>query len=178
MVKSKINHSDSFDKRLEVTRVTLSRKVSTGPKVFIWQLVIFILTYLSYACLHFIREAWSILKTDVESDTDPGLHWDHTNNAGIIDFFFLFSYSFGLFISGVLGDNFPIRIILPIGYLIVCAMTIMISFGGTWRVYSVYYYIVFFSISGLCQSIGWPSCIAVMGNWFSQESRGLVFGIW
>lgn len=83
-----------------------------------------------------------------------------------------------MFISGVLGDNFPIRIILPIGYLIVSAMTIMISFGGEWRIKSVFYYIVFFSISGLCQSIGWPSFIAVMGNWFSKESRGLVFGVW
>lgn len=114
----------------------------------------------------------------MESDRKPGLGWEGSSKAGLVDFFFLFAYSFGLFISGVLGDNFPIRIILPIGYLIVAAMVVMISFGGSWEITSVFFYIAFFSISGLCQSIGWPSCIAVVGNWFSKESRGLVFGVW
>lgn len=157
---------------------TNKRGVTTGGRKIAYQLMIFVLTYLSYAVLHFTREGWSILKPDIRSETPPGLGWEKNNNAGWVDFFFLFSYSFGLFISGVLGDNYPIRIILPIGYLIVAFMTIMISFGGTWRITSVFYYIIFFCISGLCQSIGWPSCIAVMGNWFSKESRGLIFGIW
>jgi sugar phosphate permease len=152
--------------------------VTHGKKRVAYQALIFVMTYLSYSLLHFTREGWSILKSDIRSDNSPGLGWEHNNNAGLVDFFFLFSYSFGLFISGVLGDNYPIRIIVPAGYLIVAAMTIMISFGGSWRITSVFYYIVFFCISGLCQSIGWPSFIAVMGNWFSKDSRGLVFGVW
>lgn len=147
---------------------------SKGRRVFLWQLNIFVLTYFSYACLHFVREGWSILKPNVEEE----LGWEGNNNTGLIDFFFLFSYSFGLFVSGVLGDNFPIRIILPIGYFIVATMTIMISFGGTWDIRNIFFYIIFFSVSGLCQSIGWPSSIAVMGSWFSKDSRGLVFGVW
>ena len=143
-----------------------------------FQIMIFILSYITYSSLHFAREAWSIIKTDVEDNQEPGLGWENNNNAGFVDFFFLFSYSIGLFVSGFLGDNYPIRIILPIGYLVVSGVMVMISFGGTWRITSVYYYIVFFSISGFFQSIGWPSLVAVMGNWFTKDSRGLVFGIW
>ena len=54
----------------------------------------------------------------------------------------------------------------------------MFSFGGTWKITSVWYYLVFFGFSGLFQSIGWPNFISVMGNWFSKESRGVVFGFW
>jgi sugar phosphate permease len=158
--------------------VVSRKQVSTGWRPFLFQTMIFVLTYVSYAALHFTREGWSILKTDIEDDVPPGLDWEGTNNTGLIDFFFLFSYSFGLFISGVLGDNYPIRIILPIGYLVVAVMVFMVSMGGTWRIDKVYYYIVFFAINGLFQSIGWPSYISIMGNWFSQESRGLVFGFW
>lgn len=140
--------------------------------------MIFTLTYVSYAGLHFTREGWSILKTDIEEDEPPGLGWEDTNNTGIIDFFFLFAYSFGLFISGVLGDNYPIRIILPIGFSIVSLMVFMVSLGGSWRIEKFYYYAAFFAINGLFQSIGWPSYISIMGNWFSQDSRGLVFGFW
>ena len=42
----------------------------------------------------------------------------------------------------------------------------------------MWYYLVFFGISGLFQSIGWPNYISVMGNWFSKESRGIIFGFW
>ena len=142
------------------------------------QIMIFVLTYITYSSLHFAREAWSIIKPDVEDNQEPGLEWEGRNKAGLVDFFFLFSYNFGLFISGFLGDNFSIRIILPIGYLIVSGVIIISSFGGTWRITSVYFYIVFFSISGFFQSIGWPSLVSVLGNWFSKESIGLVFGVW
>lgn len=84
----------------------------------------------------------------------------------------------GLFVSGQLGDNFPIRIILPIGFLLVSIATFMISMGGLWEIENVSFYVIFFMISGLSQSIGWPSYIAVMGNWFSKETRGLIFGLW
>jgi sugar phosphate permease len=152
--------------------------ITHGFKKIAFQTVIFSMTYLSHASMHFTKEGWSIIKSDVRSDEPPGLGWEHNNNAGLVDFFFLICYSIGLFISGILGDNYPIRIIVPIGYMIVASMIVMISFGGTWGITSVYYYIVFFSISGLCQSISLASFVAVMGNWFAKDSRGLIFGIW
>jgi MFS family permease len=31
---------------------------------------------------------------------------------------------------------------------------------------------------GLFQSSGWPSVVAVVGNWFGKSKRGLIMGIW
>ena len=152
--------------------------ISKGPRKISFQVLIFTLTYISYAGLHFTREGWSILKSDIEEADPPGLNWVNNNNTGILDFAFLFAYSFGLFVSGYVGDHFPIRIVLPIGFIVVSIMTVMFSFGGTWRIYTVWYYLIFFTISGVFQSIGWPSYIAVMGNWFHKDSRGLIFGFW
>jgi MFS transporter, OPA family, solute carrier family 37 (glycerol-3-phosphate transporter), member 1/2 len=33
-------------------------------------------------------------------------------------------------------------------------------------------------IAGLFQSSGWPSVVAVVGNWFGKSKRGLIMGIW
>ena len=32
--------------------------------------------------------------------------------------------------------------------------------------------------NGAFQSVGWPACIAIMGNWFGPENRGLIMGVW
>lgn len=36
----------------------------------------------------------------------------------------------------------------------------------------------FWALNGLAQSTGWPCVVAIMGNWFGKEGRGLIFGIW
>lgn len=33
-------------------------------------------------------------------------------------------------------------------------------------------------IAGVFQSTGWPSVVAIMGNWYGKGKRGLVMGIW
>ena len=29
-----------------------------------------------------------------------------------------------------------------------------------------------------CKIKGWPAVVAIMGNWFGKNGRGLIFGIW
>uniref|UniRef100_A0A0V0H246 Putative ovule protein n=1 Tax=Solanum chacoense TaxID=4108 RepID=A0A0V0H246_SOLCH len=54
------------------------------------------------------------------------------------------------------------------------------SFGvGYWaNIHSFYYYLIIQMIAGLFQSTGWPSVVAVVGNWFGKKKRGLIMGIW
>jgi OPA family glycerol-3-phosphate transporter-like MFS transporter 1/2 len=33
-------------------------------------------------------------------------------------------------------------------------------------------------VAGLFQATGWPSVVAVIGNWFGKRKRGLIMGIW
>lgn len=159
---------------LSIGTTRIEPKPTKDTKRKKYQAMIFVLTYLSYCSLHAAKQGWSILKPDVRKD----FGWTTNNNAGIVDFWFLMCYSVGLFISGYLGDNYPIKIIVPIGYLMVSLMMIMVSLGGMWDIDNVLFYVIFFSVAGLCQSVGLPSFIQVIGNWFSKDSRGLVFGLW
>eukprot|EP00347_Sterkiella_histriomuscorum_P015299 403357549 len=36
---------------------------------------------------------------------------------------------------------------------------------------------VLFSINGFLQSIGWPACSAIFGNWFGKRGRGILIGL-
>ncbi len=37
------------------------------------------------------------------------------------------------------------------------------------HLYSMPYYMVFWILNGLLQSLGWPCMVAVMGNWFGKN---------
>lgn len=54
----------------------------------------------------------------------------------------------------------------------------MIGLGGIWQIRNIWYYNCFFAISGIVQSVGWPSVVAIMANWFSKKGRGFWFGVW
>lgn len=32
--------------------------------------------------------------------------------------------------------------------------------------------------SGIFQTTGWPGVVTVVGNWFGEGKRGLIYGIW
>ena len=53
----------------------------------------------------------------------------------------------------------------------------MVGFGGVWQIKNVWYYLIFFAINGMFQSLGWPLVLSVMGNWFGKNNRGMLFGI-
>jgi OPA family glycerol-3-phosphate transporter-like MFS transporter 3 len=58
-------------------------------------------------------------------------------------------------------------------------MVFLFGSVGPWlKVYSVYYYGVFWGLNGLVQSSGWPTVVAIMGNWFGKSSHGMIFGFW
>ncbi|KAG8065661.1 hypothetical protein GUJ93_ZPchr0004g39180 [Zizania palustris] len=55
------------------------------------------------------------------------------------------------------------------------------AFGaGNWlNIHNFYYFLVVQMMAGLFQSSGWPSVVAVVGNWFGKSKRrGLIMGIW
>lgn len=138
-----------------------------------YQVYLYFLTYFAYCCFHNTRECWSYIKEYVENDTG----WS-TGDVGLIDACFLFAYSAGLYIAGVLGDNFNIRRILTITYAGVCIFMYFIGFGYELGVHGLWYFCIFFALNGLFQSSGLPMLVAVMGNWFGRRGRGFVLGLW
>jgi OPA family glycerol-3-phosphate transporter-like MFS transporter 1/2 len=97
---------------------------------------------------------------------------------GEMDVAFLAVYSVGMFFAGHIGDRMDLRIFLTIGMLGTAVFTTLFGAGYWLNVHSFYYFLAIQMASGLFQSIGWPSVVAVVGNWFGKSKRGLIMGIW
>lgn len=103
---------------------------------------------------------------------------DGTALLGELDLAFLSIYAFGMFFSGHLGDRLDLRIFLTVGMVGTGLFTSLYGVGYWGNVHSFYYYLVVQMLAGLFQSTGWPSVVAVVGNWFGKSKRGLIMGIW
>lgn len=103
---------------------------------------------------------------------------DGTARLGELDVAFLSVYAFGMYFSGHLGDRLNLRIFLTVGMLGTGLFTSLFGVGYWGNIHSFYYYLAVQMIAGLFQSTGWPSVVAVVGNWFGKKKRGLIMGIW
>ncbi|KAJ1411938.1 Sugar phosphate transporter [Sesbania bispinosa] len=103
---------------------------------------------------------------------------DGTSLLGELDVAFLSVYAFGMYFSGHLGDRCNLRIFLTVGMLGTGLFTSLFGLGYWGNIHNFYYYLVVQMIAGLFQSTGWPSVVAVVGNWFGKSKRGLIMGIW
>ncbi|CAL9108618.1 unnamed protein product [Musa textilis] len=97
---------------------------------------------------------------------------------GQIDVAFLSVYSLGMYFAGHLGDRFDLRILLTIGMVGTGIFTSLFGAGCWLNIHSFYYFLAVQMLAGLFQSTGWPSVVAVVGNWFGKKKRGLIMGIW
>ncbi|KAK8686417.1 hypothetical protein V6N13_125442 [Hibiscus sabdariffa] len=103
---------------------------------------------------------------------------DGTTLLGQLDVAFLAVYAFGMYFSGHLGDRMNLRIFLAVGMVGTGLLTSLFGAGYWANIHSFYYFLIVQMIAGLFQSTGWPSVVAVVGNWCGKKKRGLVMGIW
>ncbi|KAJ7329101.1 hypothetical protein JRQ81_015275 [Phrynocephalus forsythii] len=162
---------------------------------------VFLLTFFSYSLLHASRKTFSNVKVSISRQWTPSSFndtalsfqpYDLWNSShvfpsideatfflGTLDTIFLFSYAVGLFISGIVGDRLDMRYVLSFG---MCSSALVVFVFGTlteWlHFYNKWFYCTMWIVNGLLQSTGWPCVVAVMGNWFGKNGRGLVFGFW
>lgn len=162
---------------------------------------VFLLTFLSYAFFHATRKTFSNVKSTISDEWSPSFHNDTVNYTkpdhiwnsrhlfnsrkdaepylGVLDAVFMISYAVGLYISGMIGDRLNMRLVLSFG---MCSSAVMVFVFGVvfeWaHFYNKYVYVVIWILNGLLQSTGWPTVVAIMGNWFGRYSRGLVLGLW
>ena len=168
----------------------------------------FLITFFGYAFFHACRKAFSNIKDPLQKELtaspkvscprpfsnrscylQPYDIWnkrhlfDSRGDAnvflGTLDTIFLFSYAIGLYLSGMIGDRVNLRFVLSFGMCMSSVAFFCFGFvSEISSVYNKYYYAVFYLLNGLLQSTGWPTTVAIMGNWFSKTSGGLVFGFW
>jgi OPA family glycerol-3-phosphate transporter-like MFS transporter 3 len=137
--------------------------------------IVFALTYGSYAGLHMVRKAVANVKHDLNG---VGLS---KRMLGTLDTLFLAAYAIGLYVSGSLADRFAVKKVLVVGTLFTAVLTALfglVGFVGSHDDGDARSYAVLWCLNGLVQSVGWPSNVKIMGNWFGQGHRGAVFGLW
>ncbi|KAI8540275.1 hypothetical protein RHMOL_Rhmol09G0250300 [Rhododendron molle] len=168
-----------------------------------YQAIVLIVTFLAYASYHAARKTTSIVKSalDPNETSDLGLKFspfqtsylhswilgsgwapfngtDGTALLGDIDVAFLSVYAMGMYFSGHIGDRKNLRYFLTIGMVGTGLFTSLFGVGYWGNIHVFYYYLIVQMVAGLFQSTGWPSVVAVVGNWFGKRKRGLIMGIW
>ncbi|CAI4226502.1 unnamed protein product [Auanema sp. JU1783] len=149
---------------------------------------VFVLTFFSFAFIHATRKTLSTVKPSMiaiwtQNTTASGPLFPSAQAASeflaYLDGGFLFAYSIGLFVGGMLGDRYDPRSVLSIGMWLSAIATFL--FGYVTEIFGVYskiIYSVLWIASGIFQSVAWPTEVCIMGNWFGHHSRGTVMGIW
>ncbi|CAL9104577.1 unnamed protein product [Musa textilis] len=103
---------------------------------------------------------------------------DGTAKLGEIDVAFLACYSLGMYAAGHLGDRLNLRQFLAAGMIGSGAFVALFGVGYFLNIHAFGFYLTMQMLAGLLQATGWPSVVAVVGNWFGERKRGLIMGIW
>lgn len=103
---------------------------------------------------------------------------DGTALLGEIDVAFLSVYAMGMYFAGHLGDRVDLRVFLTLGMVGSGLFVALFGMGYFWNIHNFYYYLIMQMVAGMFQATGWPSVVAVVGNWFGKRKRGLIMGIW
>lgn len=163
------------------------------------QFTVLAITFLAYASFHASRKPPSIVKgvlgpkiqlnsSTIESNLTSlesnGTGWapfngpKGTHRLGELDLAFLSAYSIGMYFAGHVGDRIDLRLFLVFGMVGSGLLTIIFGLGYWFNVHLLGYFVSVQILCGLFQSIGWPCVVAVVGNWFGKDKRGLIMGIW
>lgn len=146
------------------------------------EILAFALTFFSYAGYHASRKVFSAIKGILYQE--KWMHSDYytsDNQAamfGVMDSLFLFFYALGLFASGVIGDRMNLKNLISVGMIASASCIVFFAIGGYLNVHALSFYVALWSMNGIVQSTGWPSNVAVMGKWFSENRRGVIMGFW
>lgn len=124
------------------------------------------------------RETTDSVATNNNKGWAPFNGKDGTWRLGAIDLAFLGCYAMGMYVAGHLGDKLDLRIFLTTGMLGSGVFVGLFGMGYFWNVHIFAFYLGMQMVAGLFQATGWPSVVAVIGNWFGKRKRGLIMGVW
>jgi OPA family glycerol-3-phosphate transporter-like MFS transporter len=126
-------------------------------------------TFLGYALFYLVRgNSVSVVTIEMQK----ALGYD-TNQIGNIAAVTAFTYGLSKFLMGAVSDRSDPRKFMALGL----AMTAICNFAfGASASYEAHFWL--WALNGFFQGMGWPPCGRVMGHWFSESERGLMFSVW
>jgi OPA family glycerol-3-phosphate transporter-like MFS transporter len=85
----------------------------------------------------------------------------------------LWAYGIGQFINGNLADKFGARTMMALGGLLSFVMNWATSFATSYVMI-----LIFWTLNGFCQSLGWAPGSRLVANWWGKHERGKAFGFY
>ncbi|KAJ8706406.1 hypothetical protein PYW08_011032 [Mythimna loreyi] len=162
-----------------------------------YQASVLMLTFFTYMTYHLTRKPISVVKSVLHQNcsalvpppgTDPNddqwCNWAPFNTTdantllGTLDSAFLFSYAAAMFVSGMIAERVDLRYFLSLGMLMSAIFCYLFGIGRTYNIHNISYYLLVQAGAGIAQTTGWPGTVAIVGKWFGNSKKGLIFGIW
>lgn len=137
---------------------------------------VFFCTFVNYAMAHWTRKCYTNVKVQLMA---AGVSMEV---LAAMDSGFMFTYSAGSFVTGMLGDRFSPVMVIAIGLLgssvVLFAITIGVSTGIATSGMCLVWFAGWQIMHGFFQATGGPVNTAIMNNWWPKEGRGKIFGFW
>ena len=127
---------------------------------------VFALTYAAYALYYLTRLNFSVALPSISLELGYSKF-----TLGLIGGAFSVSYAIGQFVNGQLVDSFGAKKIASLGLIISAVMTALFGYADLLMLL-----LVIWAINGYAQSMGWPSVVKIISNWF-KSSLGTIGGI-
>ncbi|XP_038219959.1 glucose-6-phosphate exchanger SLC37A2 isoform X1 [Zerene cesonia] len=161
-----------------------------------YQASVLILTYFTYMTYHLTRKPISVVKSVLHQNCsalpppsfvpadDQWCNWPpfNTNDAntllGTLDSAFLFSYAAAMFVSGMIAERVDLRYFLSLGMMFSAILCYLFGLAKTLNIHNISYYLLVQAGAGVAQTTGWPGTVAIVGKWFGNTKKGLIFGVW
>ena len=103
---------------------------------------------------------------------------DGKTKLGTLDSCYLFMYAFCMFFAGYFAERSNIRYFLSTGLVLTGLVSIVFGLGYSFKIHQMWFFVLVQLIFGIVQTSGWPSVVAVVGEWFGTSKKGLIMGLW
>lgn len=164
------------------------------------QILVLIITFFLYTTLHLSRRPISIVKSQLHhncsvDEVNHTANVEHRNDPkwcdwkpfdgedaelllGWLDTTYLLTYAIFMFVAGYIAERCNLRYFLTVSLFVCGIMTILFGIAYPLNIHMYWYFVVVQVLTGIVQTTGWPAVVAVVGNWYGSDKKGLVFGIW
>jgi phosphoglycerate transporter family protein len=132
-----------------------------------WRFRIMYSLIIGYAAFYLVRQNFQVATPQMLKEfgcTKADIGWVFTA--------FSIIYGFGKFFSGAICDRTNARWFMTIGLLGSAVCSVFIGMAS-----SLWVFVVFYAISGIFQSAGWPPVSRLMTQWYSPYELGTKWGI-
>ncbi|XP_054165831.1 NPC intracellular cholesterol transporter 1-like [Oppia nitens] len=169
-----------------------------------YQILVLIVTFMIYCVSHLARRPLSVVKAQLHKDNctkhisdDGHRHPDSwyeehpywcdwspfdNNNAevllGWLDTSFLISYAVCMFVAGYVAERLNLRLFLTACLLLCGVFSIMAGLPYSLNIHYLWYFIIIQVFTGIVQTGPWPAVVTAVSNWYHNEKKGLLFGVW